>query len=331
MLAATQTGVMTQVPVLVLNPFARCNCRCKMCDIWTVTEGRAMELADVERHVDELLPMGLTWVTLSGGEPLMHPRIFDICQSLRVRGLRVTLLSSGLLVERHAARLASLVDELILSVDGPPAVHDAIRGVHHAFSLLARGVGALRAHRANIAIHARTTIQRANHSALRPTIEATRALAIDSISFLAADLTSPAFARTEPWPVQRRAAVALEPGEVETLDREIELIISSGDCGGFVRESPAKLRRIVDHFRADLGLMSAKAPLCNAPWISAVMEHDGTVRPCFFQPPLGRVTEGASLVQLLNSPGAVAFRAGLDVARNPVCQRCVCSLHWKGD
>ncbi|HYR08150.1 MAG TPA: SPASM domain-containing protein, partial [Longimicrobium sp.] len=65
---------------------------------------------------------------------------------------------------------------------------------------------------------------------------------------------------------------------------------------------------------------------CNAPWVSSVLEADGTVRPCFFQPPLGNVREAGSLDAVLNSDGARRWRAGLDVQRDAICRRCVCSL-----
>ena len=71
------------------------------------------------------------------------------------------------------------------------------------------------------------------------------------------------------------------------------------------------------------------SPVCNAPWVSAVMEADGTVRPCFFHKPIGRVDSATTLFDVVNGPEAIAFRAALDVATNPVCQRCVCSLNWQ--
>ena len=46
----------------------------------------------------------------------------------------------------------------------------------------------------------------------------------------------------------------------------------------------------------------------------------------FFHQPLGNVTE-KGLRQVINAPEAVRFREDLDVATNPVCRRCVCSLY----
>jgi MoaA/NifB/PqqE/SkfB family radical SAM enzyme len=106
----------------------------------------------------------------------------------------------------------------------------------------------------------------------------------------------------------------------------MEALIDEERDRGFVIESPEKLRRIVRHFRACHGLEPSEAPRCNAPWVSAVIETDGTVRPCFFHDSIGNVRSD-SLAAIINGPRAIEFRANLRVAENPVCRRCVCSLH----
>jgi hypothetical protein len=60
--------------------------------------------------------------------------------------------------------------------------------------------------------------------------------------------------------------------------------------------------------------------------VSSVIEADGTVRPCFFHPPLGNIREAGSLSAVLNSPGARAWRRQLDVGSDETCRRCVCTL-----
>jgi Fe-coproporphyrin III synthase len=146
---------------------------------------------------------------------------------------------------------------------------------------------------------------------------------------LAADLTSDAFNRPNGWGPERQERVALNAEQVDGLEAEIEGLISDYELdlqSGFVVESASKLRRIVLHFRAHLGHEKHVAPRCNAPWVSAVIEASGEVRPCFFHPSFGNV-RNQSLHNIVNSPEAVRFRANLDVATNPVCQRCVCSLY----
>ena len=81
-------------------------------------------------------------------------------------------------------------------------------------------------------------------------------------------------------------------------------------------ESASKLRRIVLHFRAHLGQAQHVAPRCNAPWVSAVIEASGDVRPCFFHPSFGNI-HNQTLHEIVNGPEALKFRANLDVATNP--------------
>ena len=117
----------------------------------------------------------------------------------------------------------------------------------------------------------------------------------------------------------------LTPEEIQRLQSEIDRLLLD-PISSMVAETPAKLRRIVDYFRALANGAEPEAPLCNAPWVSAVLDYDGTVRPCFFQPSIGNAKD-ASLAGALNSERAREFRRTLDVATNSICRRCVCSLH----
>lgn len=317
-----------ELPILVLLPHNRCNCRCVMCDIWKIRQVREITEDDLKPHLSSLRALKVKWVVFSGGEPLMHSDLPALCRLLRGEGMRLTLLTAGLSVERHAQAISETVDDVVVSIDGPPDTHDRVRAVKNAFRQLERGVSALRALRPKMPIHGRCTVQKENFRVLRRTVWAAHTLTLDSLSFLAADLTSSAFNRPEGWSLRRQSEVALTADEIDVLDREIEALIA--DCGGeiksgFILEKPEKLRRISLHFRAQLGLIQASSPRCNAPWVSAVIESDGSVRPCFFHSTIGNIHENL-LTDVLNGEEALRFRQRLDVSTNPTCRNCVCSL-----
>jgi len=317
------------LPILILFPHNRCNCQCIMCDIWRIQQVRELTAQDLEPHLESIRRLGVRWVIFSGGEPHLHSDLHGLAEPLRSLGIRITLLTAGLLLERYAAQTARVIDDVIVSLDGPPPIHNQIRGVPRAFELLARGVRALRKVRPAMEIQARSTVQKANCLHLREIARTAKDLGLKSISFLAADMTSEAFNRPGGWERGRQSAILPGPEQVDQLEREIEGLISehSADIeSGYVMESPDKLRRIVRHFRAHLGQTTVDPPRCNAPWVSAVIESDGTVRPCFFHHPIGNIREGP-LVHVLNGDEALAFRQELDVASNPVCRNCVCSLY----
>jgi MoaA/NifB/PqqE/SkfB family radical SAM enzyme len=324
--------VIQTLPVLVVHAHSSCNCRCIMCDIWKARSGKSFQASDLEPHVASIRRLGVRWLVFSGGEPLLNQELPLLCSILRKEKIRLTLLTTGLLLEKHADEVVASFDDVIVSLDGPAEIHDAIRRVDGAFALLRAGVNSLRERRKDIRITARTVVQKANHRNLRETMLAARLLLrLDGISFLAADLTSTAFNRPIIWPAARQQEVGLSLTELAGLESEIELLIreSAGESErGFISETPEKLRRIVQHFKAQLGLRKAESPICNAPWVSAVIETDGTVRPCFFHPGIGNLHD-QSLDSIVNGKVARDFRAGLDIPSNPICNRCVCSLHYR--
>jgi MoaA/NifB/PqqE/SkfB family radical SAM enzyme len=321
----------THLPVLVLQVHSSCNCRCVMCDIWKTKESRTFRPADLEPHLESIRRLGVRWVVFSGGEPLLNQELPQLCSILRRENIRLTLLTTGLLLEKYASQVAESFDDAIVSLDGPEPVHNAIRRIHAAFTLIQSGIKAVRKIRPAFRVTARTTIQKVNHQHLRGTVGAAKGLDLDGISFLAADLTSEAFNRPEAWSVERQGEVALSREELGALEAEINLLVrenSADIASGYIAESPDKLRRIVHHFRAHLGLERNESPQCNAPWTSAVIEADGTVRPCFFHRAVGNVRQ-RSLEEVINGEDALAFRSALDIPNNPTCNRCVCSLNYR--
>lgn len=174
----------------------------------------------------------------------------------------------------------------------------------------------------------RCVIQRLNFHDLPGIVDAAREIGLDRLSFLAADVSSEAFNRPGGWDGERVAEVALSATEAAEFEQVLERAFEThaGDFrSGFVAESPAKLRRLARYFRALNGDGDFPAVACDAPWVSTVVEADGSVRPCFFHPVLGNLRE-RPLAEILNSSEAVEFCRRLDVSRDPICRRCTCSL-----
>jgi Fe-coproporphyrin III synthase len=315
------------LPVLVVNPYSRCNCRCVMCDIWQGTSVEQLSYEVLVRQLESVADLGLKWLVFSGGEPLMHPDIFRLCQAAKGAGARVTILSTGLLLERYAPQIILYADDVIVSLDGPEQIHDVIRRLPGAYATMAAGVKRLRELNPDFRIGGRCTVQRSNCESLLMTVLAACDIGLDSISFLAVDVHTTAFNRPGGLKVLRQSQLSVAAEQIPLLESQIAAIIAQGYSGNFVLESPAKLRRIAHHFRCDAGLSRYVSPACNAPWNSAVIEGDGAIRPCFFHPSFGTLKSGEDLRTILNSPPAVSFRTTLDVATNPICRRCVCSLN----
>ena len=85
-------------------------------------------------------------VLVRGGEPFLFPGIIELLEYLLEKGIATSVDTNGTMLERYAADLVRLGDvELTISVDGPEAVHDAVRGINGSFRRIEHGLIALRA------------------------------------------------------------------------------------------------------------------------------------------------------------------------------------------
>ena len=320
---------LTTLPILALSVHSACNCRCVMCDIWKANaERREITPEALAGHVEAMRRLHVQRVMLTGGEPLLNRNLWALCEQLEAAGIRITLITTGLLVESRSLAIARHVDTVVISLDGPAEVHDAIRRVKTGFARIAAGVVALRSAPSPPRLIARSVVQQDNHLWLSETIAAALAMGFDEISFLAADLSSSAFNRPEPWSAKRQAEVAVAPAQLAALDASIaraQVAHAAAFSSGFVAGGIESLERIARYYRAVTGLGEYPAVHCNAPWVSAVLEPGGVLRPCFFHEPYA--SSDGDLSDALNSPAAVAFRRDLDVGSNATCRRCVCSLN----
>ncbi|GIK40991.1 MAG: hypothetical protein BroJett011_48240 [Chloroflexota bacterium] len=320
------------LPVAILMPHSGCNCQCVMCDIWK-SNGSTQQLteADVQTLLDSLKKLGTQWVVMSGGEALMNPNLFRLGDILRAEGMKITILSTGLLLKRYADQVVGQTDEVIVSLDGSEAVHNAIRRIPNAYQKLCDGVRAVKALDPAFPISARCVIQRGNFMDWPHIVDAAHEIGLDQISFLPADVSSEAFNRPDLWDEERTEEVKLEAGQLPQLKTIIESLITryaADFASRYIAESPDKIRRIYDYYAAFYGLADFPPVRCNAPWVSTVVEADGTVRPCFFHHALGNIRQ-TPLPDLLNSSSAIAFRQRLDMETDPVCRKCVCSLNLR--
>jgi MoaA/NifB/PqqE/SkfB family radical SAM enzyme len=329
-LANRITGRLRSMPVLVLMPHSRCNCKCVMCDIWKANAtARELTAEDLEPHLEAFRKLGVEQVLLSGGEPLMHSNLWAFCRQLKSLEVRITLLSTGLTLKENAQAICENCSEVIVSLDGSREIHNEIRRVPQAFDKLQEGIAALRSVNNRFRITGRCVLQRRNYHDIRNIVQTSRSLGLDQISFLAADVSSTAFNRANPWPDDRVDDVALGPEDITRFASLVQDLIQTSAADfekGFIAESPEKLRRLPAYYSATRGVGEFPANHCNAPWVSAVVEADGSVRPCFFHKAFGNIHD-RPFFEIVNGSEAVRFRRQLDVSRDPVCVKCVCTLN----
>jgi MoaA/NifB/PqqE/SkfB family radical SAM enzyme len=325
------TSHLNRLPLVALYLTERCNSRCVTCDYWR--HGRAdMTFDAVRRLLPNLAQLKTRVVLLSGGEPLLNPEWEGIAHALRDSGLKVWLLSSGLSLAKYAERAAKVFDAITVSLDGTDRqTYQAIRGLD-ALDKVCEGIRAAATH--GVAPGVRVTLQRANFRQLRSFVTLAKQLGARQVSFLAVDVANPhAFARTDGFTNN----LALLPDELPVFDdvlSDLERECAADFQSGFIAESPAKLRRVLQYF----GALHGKAPYpevrCNAPEFSAVIGAAGRVQPCFFISGPAEASlqgDGVALDDLsrtLNGERMRALRGYIRAGARAECKTCVCSM-WR--
>ena len=130
-------------PITVWNITRTCNLRCVHCYSDSNAANYPGELTwdEMQNVVKDLSQYQIPSLLLSGGEPLVHPRFFDLVDTASAAGLKLTISTNGTLItpEKAALLKAANVAYVGISLDGIGAVHDEFRRKEGAFDGAVRG------------------------------------------------------------------------------------------------------------------------------------------------------------------------------------------------
>ena len=327
-----KTDVIRSLPIAILMPHSACNCQCVMCDIWKDNKNlKQLTEDDIQSLLSTFKKFGTRQVVMSGGEALLNPKFFKFCEILRNHDIKISLLSTGLTLMRNAEQLLRWVHDVIVSIDGNEELHDRIRNIPKAFQKLREGVQFIKKLDPGFQITGRCVIHKLNFRHWPSIVDAAREMGLNQISFLPADVSSHAFNRALLWNEPRQHEILLDEQDLPELKLVIQSLINKYPeefDSHFIAETPGKIEKIYSYYAAFYQHNPFPYKKCNAPWVSTVIEADGTVRPCFFHAPIGNIRD-RSLDEILNSRESIAFRKDLDTHSNSTCVKCVCYLNLK--
>ena len=94
----------TRHPVLAhVVPMRRCNLACSYCNEYDKTSA-PVPVEEMRRRLDRLAELGTSVITISGGEPMMHPELDEIIRHIRRRGMIAGLITNGYYVTPERVR-----------------------------------------------------------------------------------------------------------------------------------------------------------------------------------------------------------------------------------
>lgn len=299
-----------------------CNLRCRHCWIEPryASESSKPEGIDpgvFENILDQALPLGLNGVKLTGGEPLLHPRIDLLLDHIRRKNLHLTMETNGTLCHPELAeRLGDFPDVSIsVSLDGADAgIHDWVRGKEGSFRAAIEGIENL----VRYGIHPQIimTVMRCNKDHLTDLVRLAESVGAGSVKF---NVLQP----TARGAQLHKAGETLEIGELIALGKWVDGELSATTGLSLCFHQPPAFR--------GLGFMFSKTgDGCHSCGILGILGvlSEGSYALCGIGTTIAELVFGHALKDSLhdvwlNNPVLRQIREGLPQKLTGACARCL--------
>lgn len=297
----------------------RCNESCPMCNVRRKADAaREMDTPAMLDLADQMAELGVSGVSITGGEPLVREDVVEVVARLKQRGVPVSMSTNGLkLTDMNLARrlVDSGIDAVAVSLDGADAAeHDASRGRRGAFDRTleaVRNLLAARKERPDRQVHVTlaTVISAANYRRFEDILRLARDLGVDNVSL-------------NPVHDTYAGAPAEAPGlYFDKSDRGLadlpQTLIDLKRRYGLIDSSDAYLRNLAAFFAGKP--MPAR---CYAPYFSVFVDCFGDILSCgghFYAGKVSANLAGRRLKDVWRSPEYQAKRDAL--------RRCRCCYY----
>ncbi len=331
---------------IVLGVNNACNLHCLMCDV-----GLGRDDTNFGRNLTGSRPLDMPWdlyervveeaassrprarIGFAYTEPLLWKPLPEAVALARARGLQSAVTTNGWRLPELAGPLAEAgLDDLYVSLDGPPDAHDRIRGRDGSFERAFRGIEALLDRSPRPAVSVFCVVTPWNVTRLAEFVTLFSPLPLAALGFMHANFT------TDEMVVSHNAVhggtYPATPSNLGPLDP------AAYDLPALVAEI-ARVRALAPPFRVSFspeidtleGLrrfyLEPSVPwgrLCNDAARSLMVKSDGRVIPAHgrcYDVTVGNLRD-TSLGEIWNSREMAAFRTTLAGAGGllPACTRC---------
>jgi MoaA/NifB/PqqE/SkfB family radical SAM enzyme len=308
----------------------KCNLDCQMCNFRHTgfLDTDDMLPLEIYKKVIDDVHQQVFHVSLTGGEPLLHPDIVEFVRYAKLKGMSCSLVTNGSALAHYAKDIVNAgVDILTVSIDGPEEMHDSIRGMHGLYGKIIAGLREVQKCEKRPVLFFSTTIQADNYTHLETVVENAIQAGVDGINFnhlqtlprsrtALHNLLHPSYPVRNGWSNE-----SLREVDTEALQTILQ---RAKQKGLLVNVFPMLSPQDMTTWYADpMQLLPGQRIRC--PWVMGNVYHDGTMRTCD-DIILGDLkTEG--FWDIWNGDRMVAFRQQAKKSKTfPICATC-CSLY----
>ncbi|MFC1642793.1 radical SAM protein [Myxococcota bacterium] len=163
-----------------------CNAACATCGFYLLPRAQRMhcDLADAKKAIAVLARSNIRLVSLTGGEPLLHPHLFEICDEVNRCGIEISYIpTNGLLVDDERAKLLKRARAKVVGISIEPLGKDGMGVTRKIKDLHGVVAGAReRLDRQGVANYAGILLSTATRD-IRATLSLARELGFTKVSF----------------------------------------------------------------------------------------------------------------------------------------------------
>ena len=317
----------------------RCNLRCRMCQyISWLENASSAEQREGELTTDEWKRVidqtgRLSFITFTGGEPLMRPDFLELL-AYASRKARTHYISNATMLTESAAtasvecapcRLGGRGLNFIgVSLEGPGEVHDAIRQQSGAFERSTTGIRMLnevrkRAGKSCPLVHITTVIQQANMEELEHLPEIVASIGGDVLNLVTESRMHDVTGLGErPYGVWKEEDVVWPRIERKALEEAFSKTDEAARKHGVEVRWPRMPREeLLRYYESSLDIGDYT---CRSPWNTLIIGRTGDAYPCWLAK-IGNVRDH-SMKSLWNSEQTRRFRRACRSSLFPLCPGC---------
>ncbi|MEI8348609.1 MAG: SynChlorMet cassette radical SAM/SPASM protein ScmF [Candidatus Omnitrophota bacterium] len=308
-----------------------CNLNCRHCWINPRSQvspgaipGVFLDFDLFKSIVQQAKPFGLRGIKLTGGEPLLHPRIVDILAFLQKEEFSVVLETNAVLCSTEFAKKLSALKNIFVSVsvDGSCSqTHDWIRQSEGSFAAAIKGIQTFVS--SGIRPQIIMTIMRRNKGEIEQLIKMAEGLGIESVKF---NITQPTARAT----TLQENGETLTIAELVSLGTWIERELSKKTSLRIVYSHPpafqplGKLYATTKDFCGACGVLNILGVLANGSY--ALCGIGQTVPELVF----GHAASDRLIDVWQHNAALTALRQGLPHKLEGICQACLMKSRCRG-
>ena len=266
-------------PVSVqLNLTTRCTAKCAHCHQWNWPNQEEFSKKELKDLFSLFKSWNLNTVTLSGGNPLLHPNIIDVLKLANEKKIKVGIITEGYELDREFSNeICKYAKWIRFSIDGPNSnVHDRIRNTPGLFSKVIKNISQLKSIKSNLKIGLNYVIQKSNVYFIHDMIDLSKKEEIDFLLFKISHGTDP------------EKNYTLSERNISYLKSFIKIILANNN---HQNTNIVKLNFLLERMFSEVDIINGYPTnghylknqiKCFAPLFSIVCDCRGNVYPCCY-------------------------------------------------